>query len=192
MEGLIMGTRTGDVDPGIFAFLAREFGLDPATVEQQLNNESGLKALTGTAALREIEQRAAAGDTKAQLAIHVYAYRVRKYIGAYAAAMGGVDAVVFTGGIGENSVDMRRRICECLEFLGLYLDADRNRSPVLDNFAAPHIHASDFRVRVLVTRTNEQYMIAREVGQLLDRRRKSASATTAAFIQRGPAAKGDF
>ncbi|MDR0780353.1 MAG: acetate/propionate family kinase [Pseudomonadales bacterium] len=168
MEGLVMGTRAGDVDPGIFAFLAREFGLDAAAVEQQLNGASGLYALTGTADLRHIEQRATSGEAQAQLALQLYAYRVRKYIGAYAAAMGGLDAVAFTGGIGENSADMRRRICERLEFLGLYLDGDRNRAPVLDNFAAPAIHALDSRVRVLVTQTNEQYMIAREVGLLLE------------------------
>src|SRR5690606_14733796 len=108
---------------GIFTFLAREFSLDASEVEQQLNSESGLRALSGTADLRVIEQRAASGDAEAQLAIHVYAYRVRKYIGAYAAAMGGLDVLAFTGGIGENSADMRRRICERLEFLGLYLDA---------------------------------------------------------------------
>jgi acetate kinase len=167
MEGLVMGTRAGDVDPGIFAFLAREFGLDATAVEARLNGESGLKALAGTADLRAIEQHAAAGDAEAQLALHLYAYRVRKYIGAYAAAMGGLDVVAFTGGIGENSADMRRRICERLEFLGLYLDSDRNHAPVLDNFAAPAVHALDSRVRVLVTQTNEQYMIAREVGLLL-------------------------
>ena len=169
MEGLVMGTRAGDVDPGIFAFLARELGLDAATIEHHLNNDSGLKALADTSDMREIERRATAGDSDAQLAIHVYAYRVRKYIGAYAAAMGGADAVVFTGGIGENSADMRRRICERLEFLGLYLDEDRNRTPVLDNFAAVAIHAADSRIRVIVTRTNEQFMIARETQQLLQR-----------------------
>src|SRR5690606_4513628 len=113
--------------------------------------------------MRIIEARAAAGDPEAQLALRTYAYRVRKYIGAYAAAMDGLDAIVFTGGIGENSAELRRRICERLEFLGLYLDDERNRAPELDNFAAAQIHSSDSRVRVIVTRTNEQYMIAREV-----------------------------
>jgi acetate kinase len=176
MEGLVMGTRAGDVDPGIFSFLARECNLTLADLEQQLNNESGLKALAGTADLREIERLATEGNAEAQLAIHVYAYRVRKYIGAYAAAMGGVDAVVFTGGIGENSASMRRRICDRLEFLGLYIDGDRNHAPVLDNFAAPQINADDSRVRVLVTRTNEQYMIAREVKQLLERGAPNAAS----------------
>ena len=167
MEGLVMGTRAGDVDPGVFGFLQRELGLDITEIEYQLNNASGLKALAGTADLRLIESRANAGAADAQLAIHIYAYRARKYIGAYAAAMGGLDVVVFTGGIGENSAAMRRRICERLEFLGLYLDDDRNSQLVLNDFAAPQIHAVDSRVRVMVTRTNEQFMIAQEVSQLL-------------------------
>jgi acetate kinase len=169
MEGLIMGTRAGDVDPGIFGFLAREFGLDASAVERQLTSAGGLAALTGTADMLDIERRAGAGDTDAQLALHAYAYRVRKYIGAYAAAMGGLDAVAFTGGIGENSAGMRRRICERLEFLGLYLDVDRNRAPALDDFAVAQVQTADSRVRLLVTRTNEQHMIAREVERVLAR-----------------------
>lgn len=175
LEGLVMGTRAGDVDPGLFTFIAREFGLDATAIEARLQHDSGLQALAGTHDLRAIETRAAAGDAAAQLALRLYAYRVRKYLGAYAAAMGGVDAVIFTGGIGENSAEMRRRICERLEFLGLVIDADRNRAPVLDGFAIPAVHAADSRVSVLVTRTQEQYMIAREVELLLRTARKSAA-----------------
>jgi acetate kinase len=167
LEGLVMGTRAGDVDAGLFTFLAREAGMDSMAVEQQLNFASGLQALCGSRDMRKIVARAAAGNTDSQLALRTYAYRVRKYIGAYAAAMGGLDAVVFTGGIGENSVEMRRHICERLEFLGLHLDDERNSAPELGNFAAPQIQTADSRVRVVVTRTNEQYMIAREVQDLL-------------------------
>jgi len=169
LEGLVMGSRSGDVDPGLFSFLGRELGLDAAAIEQQLNSASGLLALSGSSDLRDIEQGAASGDAEAQLAIRLYAYRVRKYIGAYAAALGGLDAIVFTGGIGENSADMRRRSCERLEFLGLYLDEERNRAPDLRDFAVQAIHTSDSRVRVLVTRTNEQYMIACEAQELLQK-----------------------
>ena len=169
MEGLVMGTRSGDLDPGAFSFLAREFGLDANAVEHALNNESGLVALAGSNDMEAIEARAAAGDTEAQLALQFYAYRVRKYIGAYAAAMGGLDAVIFTGGIGENSADMRRRICERLGFLGLWLDADRNLVQAPADFSVVAVQAADSRVRVLVTRTNEQYMIARETAALLER-----------------------
>ncbi len=167
LEGLVMGTRAGDVDPGIFAFLAREFGLDSAAVEMHLLHDSGLKAIAGTHDVQALEASAGAGSADAQLALRLYAYRIRKYIGAYAAALGGVDAVVFTGGIGENSADMRRRVCERLEFLGLHLDEERNRAPLLDAFAIPALHALDSRVAVLVTRAQEQYMIAREVEHLL-------------------------
>ena len=119
--------------------------------------------------MRDVEDRAAAGDGDAQLAINLYAYRVRKYIGAYAAAMGGLDAVVFTGGIGENSASMRRRICDGLEFMGLRLDHDLNQAVRLENRAAPQIQAYGAKVRVIVTETAEQLQIAREVAAVLGR-----------------------
>ena len=167
LEGLVMGTRSGDVDPGIFGFLQRQLGLSVAQIEAALYHDSGLKALAGASDMREVESRAAQGDTDAQLAINLYAYRVRKYIGAYAAAMGGVDAVIFTGGIGENSASMRRRICDGLEFMGLRLDHDRNQALRLDDHAAPQIQAYGARVAVIVTRTAEQWQIAREVAAFL-------------------------
>jgi acetate kinase len=169
LEGLVMGTRSGDVDPGLFGFLSRQLGLTIAGIESTLYSESGLKGLTGSSDMRTIEERAAKGDTDAQLAIEIFAYRVRKYIGSYAAAMGGLDAVVFTGGIGENSSSMRRRICDGLEFMGLRLDHDRNQSIDLANHAAPQIQAYGSRVRVIVTETAEQLMIARETSAALAR-----------------------
>jgi acetate kinase len=162
LEGLVMGTRSGDIDPGAFGFLERRLGLSISQIEAALYNESGLKGLTGSNDMREIEDRAAAGDREAQLAIEIYAYRARKYVGAYAAAMGGLDVVVFTGGIGENSAPMRRKICDGLEFMGLRLDDERNRKTDLANNAAPQIQAQGSRVRVIVTETAEQLMIARE------------------------------
>lgn len=163
MEGLVMGTRSGDVDPGVFGYVQRELGLDVAQIEDALNRHSGLLGLTGSSDMRDVEERAAHGDTDAQLAIHIYAYRARKYIGAYAAAMGGLDVLVFTGGIGENSASMRRRICEGLGFMGVLLDHDRNMNLDLSARAAPQIQAYGARVNVLVTETAEQLMIAREV-----------------------------
>lgn len=162
LEGLVMGTRSGDVDPGLFGFLSRELGLGVEQVETALYNDSGLKALTGGADMRDAEDRAAAGDAAAQLAIEIYAYRARKYIGAYAAAMGGMDALVFTGGIGENSASMRRRICDGLEFMGVTLDHDRNGRLDLSGRAAPELQVWGGRVRVIVTETQEQLQIARE------------------------------
>jgi len=167
LEGLVMGTRSGDVDPGAFGFLARTFGLPVAQIEENLYNASGLKGLAGSSDMRDLEDMAAKGDPHAQLAIEIYAYRARKYVGAYAAAMGGLDAVVFTGGIGENSPSMRRRICDGLDFMGLQLDHDRNQAVDLAGYAAPQIQAYGSRVRVLVTETAEQLMIARETAAAL-------------------------
>lgn len=167
LEGLVMGTRSGDVDPGAFGFLSRQLGLTVEQIESALYNDSGLKGLTGSSDMRDVEERAAKGDADAQLAINIFAYRARKYIGAYAAAMGGLDAVVFTGGIGENSPSMRRRICDGLDFMGLQLDLDRNQAIDLTNHAAPQIQAYGSRVRVIVTETAEQLMIAREAAAAL-------------------------
>lgn len=167
LEGLVMGTRSGDVDPGLYGFLQHELGLSVADIEDALYTKSGLLGLAGAADMRDIEARAAQGDTDAQLAIQVYAYRVRKYIGAYAAAMGGVDVIAFTGGIGENSASMRKRICDQFEFLGLYFDEERNAAVALKGYEAPAIHAENSRVKVLVTQTREQWMIAQEVRTLL-------------------------
>lgn len=171
LEGLVMGSRSGDIDPGAFGFLSRELGLSVAAIEAALYSESGLKALSGSSDMRDTEDRAASGDAAAQLAIEVYAYRARKYIGAYAAAMGGLDAIVFTGGIGENSASMRRRICDGLEFMGVTLDHDRNQNPDLSGRAAPEVQSWGSRIRVLVTETQEQLQIAREVREALTSRR---------------------
>jgi acetate kinase len=167
LEGLVMGTRAGDVDPGLFGFLHRQMGLGVQQIEDALYRDSGLLGLTGTPDLRDIETRAADGDAQAQLAINITAYRARKMIGAYAAAMGGVDTLVFTGGIGENSATMRRRICDGLDFIGIRLDPDLNTAPDLSHRAAPQIQAVGARVAVIVTETAEQLMIATEVAQAL-------------------------
>ena len=176
LEGLVMGTRPGDLDAGAFGFLQRELGLGLDAIEAALNGESGLKALAGTPDMRDIEARAAAGDAAAQAAITITAYRARKYLGAYAAAMGGVDAVVFTGGIGENSASMRARICDGMDFLGLRLDPDRNAAPDLSGYAAPLIHDPAGRVAVIVTEAAEALQIAREVAAHLGRPAAAAAA----------------
>lgn len=176
LEGLVMGTRSGDIDPGAFGFLSRATGMTIPQIEAALYSESGLLGLTGRSDMRDIEALAAEGDAKAQLAINIYAYRARKYIGAYAAAMGGLDALVFTGGIGENSPSMRRRICDGLSFLGLRLDDDRNLALDLSNRAVPQIQAYDARVNVLVTETAEQLMIAQEIAGAIRQARGRAAA----------------
>jgi acetate kinase len=168
IEGLVMGTRSGDVDPGVFNYIHKNLGLSLEEIEDTLYNKSGLLALSETTNdMQEIETRAATGDKKAQLAINVFSYRVRKYIGAYAAAMSGFDVLTFTGGIGENSASMRKRICSGLEFLGLYFDDDKNAQIKLTGFEAPQLQLANSRIKVLVTQTREQWMIAREVYKIL-------------------------
>lgn len=177
LEGLVMGTRSGDVDPGIFGYLNQTLGLPITDIERALYHESGLAALSGLGNdMRDIEKHAAEGDKKAQLAIQVYAYRVRRYIGAYAAAMGGIDVIAFTGGIGENSASMRRRICSGFEFLGLTFDDDRNTGIRLTGSEAPQIQRDNSRVRVMVTQTREQWMIAQEAARVLALRLAPARA----------------
>ncbi|MCG8461972.1 MAG: acetate/propionate family kinase, partial [Holophagales bacterium] len=166
LEGLVMGTRCGDLDPGAVLALVRELGVDET--DRVLNRESGLAGLSGLGNdLRDIEAQAARGHDRARLAITVYAHAVRRYIGAYAAVMGGVDAIVLTGGIGENSVQMRRRMLQRLEFLGLRLDEDRNQdvdlspqNPVAD------ISSDRALVRTLVIATNEELMTARQAARV--------------------------
>jgi acetate kinase len=168
LEGLVMGTRSGDIDPGIFTYLKHTLGLSVEQIESALYHDSGLAGLSGFGNdLRDIEKHAAAGNKKAQLALEIYAYRVKKYVGSYAAAMGGVDALSFTGGVGENSADMRKRICTGLEFFGLHFDEKRNALVNLKAFEAPHLHAPHSKVKVLVTKTREQWMIARDTERLL-------------------------
>jgi len=164
LEGLVMGTRSGDVDAGLLLKLQRDLGLSVDEVDQMLNKQSGLKGLSGISNdLREIEAAAADGVDDARLAINVFVHRVRKYIGAYAAVMGGVDAVVFTGGIGENAVSMRRRIMQRLEFIGLNFNEDANGScAITDELPVAAINEEHSRVAALVVKTNEARMIARQ------------------------------
>lgn len=155
-----MGTRSGDLDPGVVLELVRNLGLDET--DRMLNHGSGLAGLSGRGSdLRDIETRAADGDDRARLTIAVFAHRVRKYIGAYAAVLGGVDGVILTGGIGQNSAAMRRRILQRFEFLGLRLHETRNldaavshKTPVAD------VSAESSGVRALVVATNEELHIA--------------------------------
>ncbi len=168
LEGLVMGTRPGDLDAGVVLALLREYGATVDEVDRLLNKTSGLAGLSGASNdLREIEERAAAGDDRARLAIAVFAHRVRKYIGAYAAAMGGLDAVVLTAGIGENAVAMRRRILQRLEFLGISLDEDKNADArVTDAVRVAELGDATSRVRVLVVKTDEELMIAEETAKV--------------------------
>ena len=172
LEGLVMGTRSGDVDAGVLLSLLRSGEYDIDGLDELLNHQSGLSGLSGIGNdLREIERAAADGHDRSRLAINVFAHRARKYIGAYAAAMGGVDVIAFTGGIGENSASMRRRILQRLEFLGVILDEDRNRdASVVKDKDFARITTERSRVEAIVVKTNEELMIARESRRIISER----------------------
>jgi len=166
LEGLVMGTRCGDLDPGLVLHLLRACGMTPEEVEDLLQHQSGLRGLSGrTGDARDLEQAAAGGDRRAELALEIFAYRVRKYLGAYAAALEGLDAIAFTGGIGEHSAVMRARICRGLEFLGLLLDSDRNR--LADSRQPARLSAENSPVQIWAIPTEEEWQIAREAYVLL-------------------------
>jgi acetate kinase len=159
LEGLVMGTRAGDLDPALPFFIERVTGSGSLAVDDLLNRDSGLRGLCGSSDMREVLQRAADGDAAAELALDVYCYRVRKYIGAYFAVLGRVDAIAFTAGVGENAPAVRARICRGLEAFGVRLDLGRNASAAgaiveLQTEAAP--------VRLLMVRTNEELEIAEQ------------------------------
>jgi len=161
MEGLVMGTRSGDVDPGLVLYLIRTAGMSANEVDSLLNNQSGLLGLSGLSAdVRDLEQAERAGNERAKLVLEVFAYRARKYIGAYLAAMNGADAIAFTGGIGENSPAVRAAICQGLSWLGIELDPQRNSAHTAAREGP--ISADSSRVAVYVIPTNEELLIARD------------------------------
>ena len=168
-EGLIMGTRCGDVDAGVLAFLERTEGLTASQSEEMLNKKSGLLGLSGISSdMREILKAADEGQHRALLALKAYCYRVRKYIGAYVASMGGLDAVIFTGGIGQGSAEVRALALQGLDCMGITLDEQRNRDARgFDEVC--RISTDDSKVTVLVVPTDEERMMAREALRTLSR-----------------------
>ncbi len=179
LEGLVMGTRAGDVDPGALLALLRS-GLSVDELEQLLMQGSGLKGLSGVSNdLRDIQARAAAGEDRARLAISVFAHRVRTYIGAYAATMGGLDAVVLTGGIGEGSAQMRRRILQRFDYLGLTLDDDRNDAVALtDAVPSALLSTRASRVAALAVKTNEELAIALKTARVVRGEQRTNTASS--------------
>ncbi len=159
LEGLVMGTRSGDIDPAIHAFLHRNNNMDIEQIDHMLNKESGLKGLCGMNDMRDIHQAAAEGNERAALALDVQTYRNRKYIGAYMAALGQVDALVFTAGIGENDDIVRERSLRGLQGFGVEIDTDLNQRRMKESFL---ISSAQSRVMVWVIPTNEELAIARE------------------------------
>lgn len=166
LEGLVMGTRSGDLDPAIVLRLVEHAGMTPDAVEQLLNFDSGLKGLCGASDMREIQQRAAQGDEIAVEAIEVFCYRVKKYIGAYLAVLGKLDALVFTGGIGENAPAIRAQCCAGLDALNITVEPQRNATAQGD---LAEISPPGSVIRVLVIPTDEEWQIAREARACIER-----------------------
>jgi acetate kinase len=164
LEGLVMGTRSGDVAPGLLLPLVRQEGLTADQLDHLLNHESGLLGLAGKADMRDVVQAVEAGDERARLALDMFAYRIRKYIGAYAAVLEGLDALAFTSGIGEHSALVRSKVCQGLEWLGVRLDAARNERP---GKGEASIGAAGAVVQVWVIPTDEESQIARETAGVL-------------------------
>ena len=159
LEGLVMGTRSGDLDPAIIDFVGKKEGLYLDEMNEVLNKKSGMLGISGVSSDgRDLEAAAETGNKRAQLALDVFDYRVIKYIGAYAAAMNGVDAIAFTAGIGENNIKMRKDVCSSLTYLGVKLDEEKNNVRGEERI----ISADDSKVQVLLVPTNEELAIARE------------------------------
>ncbi|MGE4588474.1 MAG: acetate/propionate family kinase [Acidaminococcaceae bacterium] len=163
LEGLVMGTRCGEVDPAIIPFIMDREDMTGKQVYQYLNNKAGVLGISGLSSdFRDLEKAAECGDERAQLAMDIFSYRVKKYIGSYAVAMGGVDAVIFTAGLGENSPLIRKSICSGLEFLGAHLDTEKNN--LRDGIR--EIGEQSDAVKLLVIPTNEEIVIAEETARL--------------------------
>ncbi|HWY46017.1 MAG TPA: acetate/propionate family kinase [Bryobacteraceae bacterium] len=163
LEGLMMGSRCGSIDPGILVYLIRHRGSTAEQLDEIMNQKSGLMGVSGISGdMRKIESAMEAGNGRAQLAFEMYVHRLLRELGGMLAVLGGVDAIIFTGGVGENSARLRERVCSNFGFLGLKLDATKNALPPADQ----DIAASDSRVRVLVIRAQEEWEIARECHQL--------------------------
>jgi len=164
LEGLVMGTRSGDLDPAILFYLSRETGMNMDELDNLLNKASGLKGICDENDMRTITKSAAQGDQRAQLALAMFCYRIKKYIGSYMAALGGVDCIIFTGGIGENSAIVRKMSCAGLHPFGITIDQEKN---ALRHKKRAAIHSTESSIQVLVVPTNEELEIARQTLQVL-------------------------
>jgi acetate kinase len=166
LEGLVMGTRSGDLDPAILDFVSAKEGLSLHEIDSMLNKQSGLLGLSGlTADMRELlAEEAEHADRRARLAVDLFCYRVKKYLGAYLAAMNGADAIVFSGGIGENSPEVRARICAGLDWLGIEIDAGRN---VALEGNEGRVDREGSRVELWVIPTDEELLIARDTWRVV-------------------------
>ena len=166
LAGVLMGTRCGDIDPSVGTYMEQKLGIHGQEMADYLNKKSGLLGISGVSSdKRDVEKAAAEGNARAKLASDMLNYQIKKYVGAYAAAMGGIDCLVFTGGIGENDGYVRSEVCKNMEFLGISIDAEKNKLRGLD---INDITGEGSRVKVLVVCTNEELMIARDTKALVE------------------------
>ncbi|TFV94365.1 acetate kinase [Algoriphagus kandeliae] len=165
MNGLVMGTRVGDIDQSVIFHLVQELGYSLQDVFQILNKKSGMLGLTGFSDMRDIQKKYNADDPEARLAYHLYAYKIKKYIGSFAAVLNGLDAIIFTGGVGENDRLTRQLVCEEMNYLGIELDTEKNAGP---KQAVQEIQSESSRVKLLVIPTNEELEIAKQSFSLLN------------------------
>ena len=167
LDGVVMGTRTGSVDPSAVTFVADKHGFTPSQMSEYMNKKSGFLGVSGVGSdNRDIQEAANNGNKKAQLVSDMLAYEIQKYIGSYAAAMNGVDAVLFTGGIGENSWEVREAVCENMDYFGIKIDKELNRSirGKLTKISTP-----DSKIEVWIVPTNEELLIARDTLALISK-----------------------
>jgi acetate kinase len=162
----MMGSRSGDIDASAVTYIMEKLGKKPQEMADYLNKESGMLGISGISSdMRDVENAANEGNERAKLALKMYSYRIKKYIGAYAAAMGGVDVIVWTAGVGENQINMRYETCDGLEFLGVKMDREKNNT----RGEEAEISADDSRVKVYVVPTDEEIVIARDTMELVSK-----------------------
>ena len=166
VEGLMMGTRSGDIDLGVVTFLMEKEMIGSTSISTLFNKHSGVLGVSGLSSdMRDIENAIAEGNDRARLALEMYEYRIKKYIGSYAAALGGTDVIVFTGGVGENQTETRRKICESLRFMGVEIDEKINKTRGKEIL----LSTPESKVKVVVIPTDEEFMIAADTLKILEK-----------------------
>jgi acetate kinase len=191
LEGLVMGTRSGDIDPAIVGYVAKVLDVGLDEVDKILNKQSGILGITGISSdLRDVEREYAAGNDRARLGLDVYCYHIRKYIGAYAAALGRVDAVVFTAGAGELNWRLREKVVDGLESLGLKLDKKKNEQTI-SREAETVISAEDSPVKIMVIPTDEEIVFIEDVVAIIEGRYETHTHFTYSFEKPNYRKKGD-
>jgi len=167
VDGLIMGTRTGEIDPGVLLYLAEKEGLSVSGVNNMINKKSGVAGISQLSSdMRDLEAAAGEGNPKAILALNMYSYKIKKFIGAYIAALNGLDLLVFTAGVGENDINSRKMICTGMEYMGIEIDDDLNKSARAKDLL---ISKPGSKVKVMVITTDEEFVIASDTQEIIEK-----------------------